>query len=224
MEVKQPPYLEINNADNKSSTWKRWISKFEIYINTLTLLNKIEDKDLPALQLNLFMNCVGDEGIDIINELTVEQKKDYACPIQRNNKEQNRQYNKYGYDQNKYGHSSRQLTPGRGKFENGNADRVAPIQNRRKEIQCDNLLTEEEAQQEEEFVEELQINQIKEKQRLSKGWYKEIQIKIYDDYDLTNVNNNPPVTNNENANNSSCSESSRPKRNVKQPAYLSDYI
>lgn len=47
---------------------------------------------------------------------------------------------------------------------------------------------------------------------------------VYDDYDLTNVNNNPPVTNNENANNSSCSESSRPKRNVKQPAYLSDYI
>ncbi|KAK4872537.1 hypothetical protein RN001_014566 [Aquatica leii] len=105
-----------------------------------------------------------------------------------------------------------------------NRYRVAPIQNRRKEIQCDNLLTEEEAEQEEEFVEELQINQIKEEQKLTKGWYKEIQIKIYDDYDLTNVNNNPPVTNNENANNSSCSESSRPKRNVKQPAYLSDYI
>ncbi|KAK4883391.1 hypothetical protein RN001_006710 [Aquatica leii] len=93
-------------------------------------------------------------------------------------REQNRQYNKYGYDQNKYGHSSRQLTRGRGKFENGNADRVAPIQNRRKEIQCDNLLTEEEAEQEEEFVEELQINQIKEEQKLTKGWYKEIQIKM----------------------------------------------
>ncbi|KAK4878537.1 hypothetical protein RN001_011043 [Aquatica leii] len=173
--------------------------------NELKLQSKLLEF-LPEIDLNITPNPI------------------ISCPIQRNNREQNRQYNKYGYDQNKYGHSSRQLTRGRGKFENGNADRVAPIQNRRKEIQCDNLLTEEEAEQEEEFVEELQINQIKEEQKITKGWYKEIQIKIYDDYDLTNVNNNPPVTNNENANNSSCSESSRPKRNVKQPAYLSDYI